>query len=159
MEKAYRQFFVELSNGTIIEIDELDFNNIRGRIGKGSTMGWYVQRGESMGKQKDWMFQFKYLTNIWASHDPRVDKPIRNLDVNKRKMPEVGKLPEEPKDCDHDWNNENDWQYVTQIVGGVNRYYKQCNKCNAKSTLIKKREVELAMEQREMSLNDVPLVQ
>lgn len=154
----YRKYFVELSNGTTIEIDELDFNNIQQRIATGRTNGWYSQRGEAMGKQHQWSFQFKWLSNLWADKDEKKDVPIRNIDVDKRKPPEVGKVEEPVEGCDHDWNDPSRYEYVTQIVGGVNRYYKQCNDCGAKSILIKKREVELSMEADGKTINDVPLV-
>ena len=43
-----------------------------------------------------------------------------------------------------------------QIVNGITRYYKQCPKCEAKSPLIKKREVEIAMEAQGKTLEEVP---
>ena len=75
-------------------------------------------------------------------------------------MPEV-KPKEEIKDhvCNHNWNDPESYEYVTTLVSGVNRYYKQCPKCTAKSTLIKKREVELAMEAAGKTLDDVELIE
>ena len=155
-----RKFFVKLSSGDKFEISELDFNNLKGRQARGQTAGWYAQRGESFGSRHDWVIQFKDIAGFWANAEKIADKEIRNINTEKRLPPEV-KSKEEPKPeaCGHNWNDESTYGFVTTIVNGVNRYFKSCDVCNAKSTLIKKREVELAMERKGLSLDDVPLVE
>jgi hypothetical protein len=163
MSKYERKFYIQLSSGDKFEISELDFNNVKGRVASGKTNGWYTQRGETCNNSRhDWQISFKDIASVFSNKPELKDRTIKNpesIDINKRKPEEVGK-PEEKKDdkCSHDWNKPSDWTYVTQVVGGVNRYYKQCISCNAKSTLIKKREVELAQEAIGETLDTIPLV-
>jgi hypothetical protein len=157
--KTERKFFVKLSSGDKFRISELDFNNIKGRLNKGSTNGWYIQRGESFDDVHGWSIQFKDIAGFWADSPELKDREIRNIDIEKRLPPQVGKLePENTEACNHNWNDEETWTHVTTIVDGVNRYYKQCNTCGAKSRLIKKREVELAQEKKGLTIDDVELV-
>jgi len=159
---AKRKFYIETTTGRKFEISELDFNNLQGRVDKGATLGWYMQRGPTLGDVAEWRIQLKDIALFYADKDEAKDEPVRNIDVNKRKPAKVGakdKKKEEPVKCNHDFSNPSHFEYVTQIVSGVNRYYKQCNECNAKSTLIKKREVELAMEAAGNSIDDVALVE
>lgn len=155
-----RKFFVQMTSGDKFEISELDYNNLQARIQTGRTNGWYIQRGESMGERKGWQLNFSDISGIWSDNDKREDKPVRNIDVEKRKPQPVGKK-EEPKDdkCKHNWLDNTTWEHVTNIVGGVNRYYKQCKECGAKSPLVKKREVELAQKAKGLTIDDVPLVE
>ena len=159
-KKSERKFFVQLSSGDKFEISELDYNNIDGRVARGASNGWYFQRGLAMGERHEYRFQFKDLAGFWADSDAPNVKKTANIDIDKRVPPEVGK-PESEKaeNCPHNWNDPDSFIYVTQMVNGLNRYYKQCVKCGAKSQLIKKREVELVMESKGLSLNDVELVQ
>ena len=155
-----RQYFIETGNGNIFEISELDFNNIQGRIARGQTKGWYSQRGDNIGDRCQWRIQFDEIASTWSNKPKREDRPVRNLDVQKHVPPQV-KKPEEPEDltkCPHNWNVEEDYEFVTTIVNGLNRYYKMCKKCGGKSQLVKKREVELAMEKNGLTINDVELV-
>lgn len=150
-----REFFIETTSGTVFKISELDFNNLEGRISRGNTNGWYAQRGETVGERANWKLQFQYISAVWANKEKPMDKPVRNIDTEKRLPPKVGKVEEESKDCSHDWNRPECYEYVTQVVNGLNRYFKECKECGAKSTLIKKREVELAMETEGKTLDDV----
>ena len=155
------KFYVQMSSGDKFLISELDFNNLKGRIGRGQTNGWYMQRGPSMGDRHDWKIQFKDVAGFWADQPEgeRTKKPEGAIDVNKRVLPEVGKQETEKKpECLHDWNRPETYHYVTMIVNGVNRYYKYCSKCNTKSQLIKKREVELMMESQGKTIDDVELL-
>lgn len=160
---AKAQYFILMSSGQKFEISELDFNNIKGRQGRGSTNGWYTQRGEGMGTMHDWAIQFKDLASYWSTKAEETKKPKRSedsVDITKRLLPEVGAKDKEPEPipCTHNWNDPEQYEYVTTIVNGVNRYHKVCNHCQARSPLVKKREVELAMEEKGLSLNEVPLV-
>jgi len=158
---AKRKFFVETTTSKVFEISELDFNNLKGRISRGTTKGWYMQRGETVGDIADWRIQIKDIAMFFSDKDEPKNEPVRDIDVEKRVPPEVGAKdpkPEPDKTCVHNWQDPSQFTYVTQIVNGVNRYFKQCNKCNGKSTLIKKREVEVAMKASGESINDVPLV-
>ena len=150
-----REFFVETTSGTIFKISELDFNNINGRISRGQTNAWYTQRGETVGDRANWSLQFKYISAVYANKEKPMDKPVRDLDIEKRLPPKVGKVEEAPKGCSHDWNKPETYEFVTQIVNGLNRYHKMCKECGAKSNLIKTREVELAMEAEGKTLDDV----
>lgn len=160
-KEAYRKFYLQTTSGDKFEIAELDFNHIKSRIATGRTNGWYVQRGPSMGDRCDWRLAFKDVAGVWSDKDEKKDVIIRDevIDIEKRLPPKVGKkeAPAKPK-CNCNWSDPNKYEFVTQIVGGVNRYFKQCNKCDSKSTLIKKREVELAMEAKGMTIDDVPLI-
>lgn len=156
-----REYIVEMASGTKFKISELDFNNILGRISKGQVNGWYRQRGETMKDSRDeWQLSFKDVAMVYAKGitDKTIRKP-ESIDVDKHKPEPVGK-PEVKKDtkCPHDWNIPSNWIHVTKIVGGVNRYYKQCVNCGANSQLIKKREVELAQGAIGETLDTVPLV-
>lgn len=150
-------FWMLMSSGQKFEISETDYNNLIGRISRGSTAGWYAQRGRGFGDMHGWRFQLKDIAGIWTTADQELER--ENVDIAKRLPPEVGESKEvvEPK-CDHDWNDPNSWEYVTQIVSGINRYYKQCNTCKGKSQLVKKREVETYMTNAGLSIDDVPLV-
>jgi hypothetical protein len=159
-----RKFFVELSSGSKFAISERDYNNIHDRIVSGRTNGWYVQRDHDFteGDRYGWKISFKDIATIYATGPERGDKVIRKpeaIDVDKRKPKEPGKLPEKPKKCGHDWNKPDDYDYVTTIHDGRNRYWKMCKECGNKSTLIKKREVENAMEAIDKTIDDVPLVE
>lgn len=160
-----RKFYLQLGSGEKFEISEIDFNNIDGRIGRGATSGWYAQRGILEGASKHgWKVAFKDVAAVWASAPENKDRTIRKdgvIDINKRKMPEVGKI-EKPKDTKckfHNWDDSTTWHHITNIVGGMNRYYKMCPECKAKSTLIKKREVELAQLAIGETLDTVLLVE
>jgi len=158
---AKRKFFVETTTSKVFEISELDFNNLKARVKRGQTNGWYMQRGESKGAVSDWRIQVKDIAMFYSDKDEEKFDDTRNIDVKKHVPREVGdKDVKEPvkEKCRHDFSDPTQFEYVTQIVSGVNRYYKQCNKCDARSTLIKKREVELAMEAAGKSIDDVPLV-
>jgi hypothetical protein len=158
------KFFIELSSGSVYEIGKIDFNNLKARVAQGKTNGWYSQRGEHIkGSRKEWQIAFKDVASIYREGDEYEDKVIRKpeaIDVEKRTPKLVGKV-EEKKDtkCPHDWNNPDHWNHVTTIVGGVNRYYKQCASCGGKSPLVKKREVELAQEARGETIDTVPFVE
>ena len=158
MEK--RKFYVMLQTGNKFQISELDFNNLEGRLRRGQVKGFYYQRGENCDPAyNNWAVQIEHIAMFYADQPERKNEPVRNLDLEKHKNKPVGKpAPKEVPDCDHNWSNPDHFEYVTQVVNGVNRYYKMCNKCGAKSTLIKKREVEVAMEASGGSINDVPLV-
>lgn len=152
-----RKFFIKLSSGDQFEISELDFNNIKGRVSSGRSNGWYHQRGESIGAKHDWSIQFKDVASFWSDSDKRVKvKKIRDIDVEKRLPPEVGANDPEPEPkCQHDWNNPETYEFKSQTVSGIDRYYKVCRKCGAKSTIVKKREVELAMQKENKTLDDI----
>ena len=158
-------YFLQLSSGVVFEISELDFNNLSGRQARGQTNGWYSQRGESIGERHQWVVQFKDVASFWASRDPRRDYDIRPLDVEKRLPPKVGKVQEEKKEVEvdpslcasHDWNNMETCHFETQNIGGMDRYFKVCNNCKAKSVIIKKREVEVALEKEGKTLVDLPV--
>ena len=158
-----RKFFIQLSAGTSFEISELDFNNIDGRIRQGKTNGWYVQRDENFlaGDRHGWKVSFQDIASVFSDAPERKDRTIRTdvMDLNKHKSQPVGKIETPVKGCDHNWNNPEDYEYITTIHDGRNRYWKQCNKCGNKSTLIKKREVEIAMEKGGQTIDDVPLVE
>ena len=153
-----RKFFVKLSSGDKFQISELDFIHLDSRRAQGRTNGFYKQRGESFDRH-NWTIQFKDLVTWWADSPEKKNIEIRNIDIQKRKPPKVGKLPkEEPKKNCHDWNKPETWTHVTTIVSGINRYFKQCNECGKKSKLIKKREVEVAQEAKGATIDDVELV-
>ena len=157
-----RKFYILVTTGLQIEIDELDFANLKGRVGRGQTVGWYMQRGQSMGEYADWRIQLKDVAAIWSNQPDPEERQRENIDVTKRNMPKVGERDVKeppPIKCGHNWNNQECYDYVTTIVSGANRYYKQCKECEAKSPLVKKREVEIAMEASGQSLDDVPLIQ
>lgn len=158
-----RKFYVELSSGSTFEISELDFNVIDGRIRNGKTNGWYVQRDENFlkGDRHGWKISFKDIATVYSGAPENKDRTLRDnvIDLEKHKSKPVGKKPEKPKGCGHDWNNPEDYTFITKIHDGRNRYYKHCAECGGKSQLIKKREVELAMENDGLTINDVPLVE
>jgi hypothetical protein len=165
MKKNARKFYIQLTDGTTFEIGELDFNNIDGRIRKGSVAGWYRQRDLDFdeGAKHDWKLNFKDIALVYSDKPEIKDRVIRGpekIDINKRKSKTVGAddPPKPKKGCAHDWNNPEHWEYVSCFVGGVQRYHKQCHECGGRSTLIKKREVEVNMEKRGQKLDDVPLV-
>jgi hypothetical protein len=160
-----RKYYCELTNGRKFEIHEGDFNIMNERIVKGKTNGWYMQRFElPEGTIHNWLISFKDISAVYSDELPNVDRVIPKegvRDPNKRKPKQVGEGDPKPKKddkCTHDWNNPDDWEYVTCIVGGAQRYHKQCNKCGGRSLLIKKREVEVNMEAAGKSIDDVPLV-
>jgi hypothetical protein len=155
-----RKFFIVLSSGEQFRISELDFNHLENRQATGRTNGFYKQRGESFDRHQ-WTIAFKDIAT-WYSDAPerKNTRPPEVIDIEKRKPKPVGKPPAKKKEtCDHDWNDSSTWTHVTNIVGGVNRYYKQCNKCGSKSPLVKKREVELAQEAKGLTIDEVPLVE
>lgn len=155
-----RKFFVQVRSGEKFMIDELDYNNIQHRIATGRSNGWYKQRGENVDKDRfDWSLNFTDISGTWADKEKRVDKIVKPVDLEKRKPPKADE-PEVPatKDC-HNWEDDQTWDYVTTFNNGAQRYHKQCKTCNAKSILVKKREVELNMEKRGLSLDDVALVE
>lgn len=159
MGKSDCKFFILTSAGIQFEISEHDFNNIKGRIARGQTKGWYVQRGTSHGDRYEWSIQFKDIASFWADSEINKQKNRDDvIDIDKRLPGEVGKNSNLGVDC-HDWNNEETWNYVAQNVSGQLRYYKQCVHCGKKSILIKKREVEVAMADKGMTIHDVPLVE
>ena len=43
------KYYILMSYGHKFEISELDFNNLKGRQGRGQTAGWYTQRGRVLG--------------------------------------------------------------------------------------------------------------
>lgn len=150
-----------MSSGDHFQIHQLDFNNLKSRIAKGQTRGWYNQRGEAMGDRHDWSVQFKYVSGFWSDTDEKGSKDTREdvIDMEKRLPPEVGKKEEEKKiECQHDWNNPDHYKFVTKVVNGINRYHKQCPRCNGISQIVKKREAELAMESIGKALEDIPMV-
>jgi hypothetical protein len=161
-KKQTRKFYLQLTSGDKFEISELDFINIENRIGTGRTNGWYMERQHlAESTRHGWKIAFKDIGMVYSDGAEIKDEKIKNIDIDKRKMPEVGKV-EEPKETGctyHDWNNPETWTHVTQIVGGRNRYYKQCNECGGKSPLIKKREVEIAQEKKGETLDTVLLVE
>lgn len=153
-------FYMLMSSGQKFEISETDYNNLVGRIARGSTAGWYAQRGRGFDDMHGWRFQLKDIAGIWKTGEDVLPE-MGNLDIEKRLPPEVGKAVEETPESTcglHDWNDPTTWTYVTQIVSGINRYYKQCEKCQGKSQLVKKREVELYMKDAGLTIDDVPLV-
>jgi len=157
-----RKFWAQLTMGDKIELGELDYNNITYRIHTGRTNGYYTQR-DQLGPEFFGQFAMKYLVRVWADGPENKDMTIKRVDVSKRTAPEVGE-GDEPKNektkCPHDWQDPTTWQHVTTLVGGNNRYFKQCVLgCGAKSPLIKKREVELAQEQIGETLDTVPVVE
>lgn len=155
-----RGFWIILSSGDKFEVSELDFNHLKGRVSRGQTNGWYMQRGPAMGDRHEWQIQFKYLAGFWADQEAIVaeDTPVKPVDIEKRLPPKVGKKEEPSPKCNHDWNNIGTYEFVAQNVNGVNRYYKRCTKCETKSTLIKTREVELAMQANGKTLDDVTMI-
>ena len=154
------KYFVTLSSGEQFEISKLDFNKLKYRSTRGQTKGWYHQKGESMGERNQWSVQFEYISGFWSDEKTKADDPRENIDVDKYVPSEPKPKVEKPKDskCKHDWNNVDDYEFVTQIVSGRNRYFKRCLKCEAKSQIIKTREVELAMEAEGKTLDQVPVI-
>ena len=101
-------------------------------------------------------FAFQYFMTLRVEGTaPPKDEPVRNIDVNKRKPAEVGKVKEEPKGCPHDWNNPEHYEYVKKNINGKLQYRKRCLNCSKVSSLIKPREVEIAMEKIEKNLDAV----
>lgn len=158
-----RKFYLELTTGKKFEIHEGDYNIIESRMYKGQTNGWYHQRFDfPEGEVQGWHVAFKDIAMVYADAPPNVDKvivPEGVRSIEKRKVQPVGK-PEEPKgpDCNHNWNEPDDWEYVTCIVNGVQRYHKQCHNCGGRSQLVKKAQVEREMTEAGRSIDDVPLV-
>jgi len=156
---AKRKFYIETTTGMKIEIDERDFNNLDARVNRGQTNGWYMQRGLTMGDISDWKIQVKDIACFYSDKpEVKEDHTPAHIDIAKHKPAKVGaKDKKEPvvEKCNHDWNNPDMYEYITVNVQGVNRYYKHCPNCEAKSTLVKKREVELAMEAAGKTIEDV----
>jgi hypothetical protein len=159
--KFERKFYLQLKSGEQFEISELDFNNVQSRIFLGKTKGYYKQRQALPDSpRQDWQQAFDDISSVFANKPENKDVTVKPVDIEKRKPRPVGETPE-VKDvkCPHNWDNPQDWNHVTTIVGGVNRYFKQCATCGKKSTLIKKREVEIAQEKIGQTINDVPFVE
>ena len=147
------KFFYKLHDGSRTEVDELDYNNICGRINTGRFNGFYLHRGKI---NPDTKFAFKYFMCIETEGLPKAkDELVRNIDIEKHKPQPVGKVEEKPKGCPHDWNNPEDWEFVKKNFNGRIQYRKRCLECRKVSSLIKPKEVELAMESVDKTLNDV----
>lgn len=157
-----RKYFIRLSCGITFEISELDYYNLQGRFQNGATKGNYKQRGESKGEVFDWYVRFEHIAMLYADghefrdYDINVDE---KKDIEKRRPKPVGKPEGNPEVSCHDWNNPTTWEYVTNNVGGVQRYFKQCNTCGANSVLIKKAEVEKNLAAAGKTLDDLPFVE
>ena len=159
--KFERKFYLQLKSGETFEISELDYNNVQSRIFLGKTNGYYKQRDALPNSPRfEWQQQFSDISSVYADKPENKDVTVKPVDIEKRKPREVGETTKvKDKKCPHDWDNPQDWNHVTTIVGGVNRYFKQCAACGNKSTLIKKREVEIAQEKIGQTINDVPFVE
>jgi hypothetical protein len=155
-----RKYFICLSSGKTFEISALDFNNLQGRINTGRGNNWYTQRAPVVGGEfQEWSVNFKDIATVYSdglgTQAKNKDKSV--IDIDKRLPPKVGKKEEVVVEtCSHSWDDPETFNYVTQVVNGINRYYKQCPKCEVKSPLIKKREVEIVMENKGKTLEDVP---
>jgi len=148
-----QRFYFKMQDGSRYEMDELDYNNLCGRISNGRYNGYYTIRGKI---NTDMRFAFQYFMTIEAEGTPvPKDEPVRNIDIEKHKPQPVGKDEEKSKECTHDWNKPEDWEYVTKNFNGKMQYRKRCLACGKVSSLIKPREVELAMEAIDKTLNDV----
>ena len=146
-------FHFKMQDGSEYEVDELDYNNLCGRISNGRYNGYYTVRGKINTGMR---FAFQYFMIVKATGDPeKKDEPVRNIDVNKHKPQPVGKVEEKPKGCPHDWNNTEHWEYVKKNINGKLQYRKRCLECGKVSSLIKPREVEVAMEAEDKTLDDV----
>ncbi len=148
-----QKFFFKMQDGSKYEIDELDYNKLCGRIVSGRTNGYYIMRGTINADMK---FAFQYFMTIEVEGEAKAkDEPVRNIDIEKYKPQPVGKVKEVLKGCNHDWNKPEDWEYVKKNCSGKMQYRKRCVKCSKVSSLIKPREIELAMEAIDKTLNDV----
>jgi len=147
------KYFIKLHDGSKYEVDELDYNTINGRIATGRYNGYYQMRGKiNTGMQ----FSFKYFLTIEQEGTPRPkDEIVRNIDISKRKPPEVGKPVKLPKGCPHDWANPETYKYVVENVNGRFQYRKQCPLCNKVSSLVKPKEVEAVKKSQGKTLEDV----
>jgi hypothetical protein len=160
--KLERKFYLQLKSGETFEISELDYNHIQNRIFLGKINGYYKQREALPTSPRfEWQQQFSDISSVYCNKPENKDVTVKPVDIEKRKPRPVGdEKPEAKKEkCPHNWDDPTHWNHVTTIVGGVNRYYKQCISCNGKSQLIKKREVEIAQEKIGQTINDVPLVE
>lgn len=147
------KYFIKLHDGTKFEIDALDYNVINHRIATGRYNGYYKIRG---GINDGMQFSFKYFMSIHTEGTPPLkDEPVRNLDIDKFKLPEVGKPAEAPKGCPHDWTDPGTYSYIVKNVNGKMQYRKQCPLCKKVSPLVKPREVKVVMEADGRTLEDV----
>ena len=147
------KFFFKMQDGFEYEVDELDYNNLCGRIANGRSQGYYKVRGTI---NTDMRFAFQYFMTIRkeGKEKPK-DMPVRNIDVEKRKPTPVGKVKEVPKGCPHDFNNQEHFEYVVKNFDGKLQYRKRCLECGKVSSLIKPKEVENAMLAIDKTLTDV----
>ena len=146
-------FYFKMQDGSRYEVDELDYNNLCGRISNGRYNGYYTIRGKINNGMR---FAFQYFMTIEAEGDaPAKDESVRNINIEKRKPQPVGKVEEKPKGCPHDWNNSEHFEYVVKNINGKLQYRKRCINCKKVSSLIKPREVELAMEAIDKTLENV----
>ena len=147
------KYFYRLHDGSKTEVDELDYNNICGRINTGRYNGFYLHRGIINPDKK---FAFKYFMCIETEGTPPPkDQIVRKIDIDKRKPGEVGKPKEIIKGCPHDWNKPETWQYIQTNVNGRIQYRKECLTCKKVSSLVKPKEVKNAMEQDGKTIADV----
>ena len=101
-------------------------------------------------------FAFQYFMTIESKGEPEPkDEQVRNIDIEKHKPKPVGKVAEKPKGCPHDWQNSEHFEYVKKNFDGKLQYRKRCLECGKVSSLIKPREVELALEAIDKTLADV----
>ena len=148
-----QRFYFKMQDGSKYEVDELDYNNLCGRISNGRYNGYYTIRGQINTGMR---FAFQYFMTIEAEGTPAPkDKSVRNIDIEKHKPKPVGEVEEKPKGCPHDWNNPEHWEYVKKNINGKLQYRKRCLNCSKVSSLIKPREVELVMKEVEKTLADV----
>jgi len=147
------KYFYRLHDGSRYEVDKLDYNNICGRISNGRYNGYYLHRGKINPNMK---FAFKYFMNIETEGIERKDEIVRNIDVDKRKPPEVGKPKKIVKGCQHDWNDDQEtWQYIQTNIDGRIQYRKECLSCKKVSMLVKPKEVESVMQSVGKTISDV----
>jgi len=147
------KYFVKMHTGDRYEVDELDYNHINHRIGTGRTNGFYQIRGKINPSLK---FAFQYFMLIETEGTPKPkDEIVRDIDEQKLKMPEVGKLKVTLPDSCHSWDKEETWHYVQQNVGGKTQYRKECNQCKKVSPLVKPKEVQNQMEAEDSTLEEV----
>ena len=133
------KFFYRLHDGSKFEVDELDYNNICGRISTGRFNGYYLHRGKINPNMK---FAFKYFMSISTEGTPKPkDEIVRKIDINKRKPPEVGKPKKVIKGCPHDWNKPETYRYIQENIGGRIQYRKECLKCKKVSQLVDRKSV------------------
>ena len=147
------KYYFKMQDGSEFEVDELDYNNLCGRIATGRSQGYYKVRGSI---NTDMRFAFQYFMTIRKEgKEPPKDKMVRNIDINKRKPTPVGKLPVELKGCPHDFNKAEDFEYVVKNFDGKLQYRKRCLECGKVSSLVKPKEVENAMKAIDKTLADV----